>query len=199
MSALVISTDLDELVDLCDRIAVLFAGRLAGVVENGPGVEQRVGELMVGQAPPPDGRRMSRRERRPPKPAPRCASPCRGPAADRGPRPVGGIGAWPSRRALGGADPRSRCSPAGCCSLALGRDPFAFFRDISSGGVELVGLAGHHHADGAHPAHRGGLIVVFRASLWNLGGDGQYLLASAVIAGIGPEMLGTHPRLAAAS
>ena len=52
VSALVISTDLDELVALCDRIAVLSRGRLAGVVENGPGVEQRVGQLMIGQAAP---------------------------------------------------------------------------------------------------------------------------------------------------
>ncbi len=50
VSAIVISTDLEELVDLCDRIAVLSRGRLAGVVESGPGVAQRVGELMVGQA-----------------------------------------------------------------------------------------------------------------------------------------------------
>lgn len=48
VSALVISTDLDELVALCDRIAVISRGRLAGVVDNGPGAEQRVGELMVG-------------------------------------------------------------------------------------------------------------------------------------------------------
>jgi simple sugar transport system ATP-binding protein len=48
VSALVISTDLEELLDLCDRIAVLFQGRITGVVENGPGAEQRIGELMVG-------------------------------------------------------------------------------------------------------------------------------------------------------
>jgi simple sugar transport system ATP-binding protein len=48
VSALVISTDLEELLDLCDRIAVLFRGRITGVVENGPGAEQRIGELMVG-------------------------------------------------------------------------------------------------------------------------------------------------------
>lgn len=48
VASIVISTDLEELVDLCERIAVLSRGRLAGVVDNGPGVEQRVGELMVG-------------------------------------------------------------------------------------------------------------------------------------------------------
>jgi general nucleoside transport system ATP-binding protein len=50
VTALVISTDLEELLAICDRIAVLSRGRLAGVVENGPGAEPRVGELMVGAA-----------------------------------------------------------------------------------------------------------------------------------------------------
>jgi simple sugar transport system ATP-binding protein len=48
VTSVVISTDLEELVDLCDRIAVLFRGRVTGVVENAPGAEQRIGELMVG-------------------------------------------------------------------------------------------------------------------------------------------------------
>jgi ABC-type uncharacterized transport system ATPase subunit len=48
VTSMVISTDLEELLDLCDRIAVLSRGRIAGVVENGPGAAQRVGELMVG-------------------------------------------------------------------------------------------------------------------------------------------------------
>jgi simple sugar transport system ATP-binding protein len=49
-AALVISTDLDELIEICDRIAVLSRGRLAGIVENGPGVAERIGSLMVGDA-----------------------------------------------------------------------------------------------------------------------------------------------------
>ncbi len=48
VAALVISTDLDELLDCCDRIAVLFRGRLTGIVENEPAAERQVGELMVG-------------------------------------------------------------------------------------------------------------------------------------------------------
>jgi len=47
-AALVISTDLDELVEISNRIAVLSRGRLVGVVENGAGAAERVGELMVG-------------------------------------------------------------------------------------------------------------------------------------------------------
>jgi simple sugar transport system ATP-binding protein len=48
VTSIVISTDLEELLDLCDRIAVLSRGRLAGVVENGPSAAQQVAELMVG-------------------------------------------------------------------------------------------------------------------------------------------------------
>jgi simple sugar transport system ATP-binding protein len=47
-AALVISTDLDELIEIADRIAVLSRGRLAGIVENAPGAAERVGQLMVG-------------------------------------------------------------------------------------------------------------------------------------------------------
>jgi simple sugar transport system ATP-binding protein len=49
-AALVISTDLDELLEICDRIAVLSRGRLVGVVPNGQGAAEEVGELMVGDA-----------------------------------------------------------------------------------------------------------------------------------------------------
>src|SRR4051794_27062095 len=48
VTAIVILTELEELLDLCDRIGVLFQGRLTGVVENEPGAEQEVGQLMVG-------------------------------------------------------------------------------------------------------------------------------------------------------
>ena len=46
--ALVISTDLEELLVLSDRIAVISRGRLMGVVRNKPGAEQEVGALMIG-------------------------------------------------------------------------------------------------------------------------------------------------------
>jgi len=38
-----------------------------------------------------------------------------------------------------------------------------------------------------------GLIYAFRASLWNLGMDGQYLLAAAFVAGLGPSVMSTFP------
>ena len=46
-ATLVISTDLDELLAICDRIAVLSRGRLVGVVTNGPGAAEEVGRLLV--------------------------------------------------------------------------------------------------------------------------------------------------------
>ena len=49
-AALVISTDLDELLEICDRIAVLSRGRLVGLLDNGPGAAQSIGELMVSGA-----------------------------------------------------------------------------------------------------------------------------------------------------
>jgi simple sugar transport system ATP-binding protein len=48
VTSVVISTDLEELLDLCDRIAVLSRGRLTGVVDNGPNASAQVAGLMVG-------------------------------------------------------------------------------------------------------------------------------------------------------
>ncbi len=48
VAIVVISNDLDELLDLADRVAVLDAGRIVGVVTVGPGAEARIGELIVG-------------------------------------------------------------------------------------------------------------------------------------------------------
>ena len=47
VTAIVISTELDELIALCDRIAVMSSGRLAGIVDNGQDAHARVGELML--------------------------------------------------------------------------------------------------------------------------------------------------------
>ncbi|MEO1193769.1 MAG: ABC transporter ATP-binding protein [Pseudomonadota bacterium] len=47
-ATLVISTELDELLEVSDRIAVMLGGRLVGVVENAPGAEEAIGRLMTG-------------------------------------------------------------------------------------------------------------------------------------------------------
>ena len=47
-AAVLISTDLDELIELCHRVAVLSRGRLEGIVDNGPDAVDGVGSLMIG-------------------------------------------------------------------------------------------------------------------------------------------------------
>ncbi len=39
-----------------------------------------------------------------------------------------------------------------------------------------------------------GLIVAFRAGIWNLGGDGQFLLAAVITAALGPALVDVLPR-----
>jgi simple sugar transport system ATP-binding protein len=51
VAIIVISTDLDELVDLADSVAVLFEGRIVGTVDVEPGAESRIGELILGGMP----------------------------------------------------------------------------------------------------------------------------------------------------
>lgn len=48
LAVLLISTDLEELLSMCHRIAVISEGRLVGTVTNGPGAAEKVGRLMVG-------------------------------------------------------------------------------------------------------------------------------------------------------
>jgi simple sugar transport system ATP-binding protein len=48
LATVMISTELDELIDLCDRIGVMYQGELRGIVTNEPGAEERIGLLMTG-------------------------------------------------------------------------------------------------------------------------------------------------------
>ena len=50
VATILISTDLEELLELADRIAVMSGGRIAGTVANDDQARRRVGELMIGTA-----------------------------------------------------------------------------------------------------------------------------------------------------
>jgi simple sugar transport system ATP-binding protein len=50
VALIVISNDIDELLDVCHRVAVMDRGRIVGLVDNAPGAETRIGELIVGAA-----------------------------------------------------------------------------------------------------------------------------------------------------
>ncbi|MEQ8354075.1 MAG: ABC transporter ATP-binding protein [Kiloniellaceae bacterium] len=47
-AVVVISTELDELMETCHRILVMEGGRVAGIVDNRPGAEAEIGRLMTG-------------------------------------------------------------------------------------------------------------------------------------------------------
>jgi simple sugar transport system ATP-binding protein len=51
LATIVISTELDELLELADRIGVMFQGQLIGVVDNRPNADREIGLLMTGVKP----------------------------------------------------------------------------------------------------------------------------------------------------
>jgi general nucleoside transport system permease protein len=81
----------------------------------------------------------------------------------------------------------------------LGRDPFTFYGDMFERG--LINWDGFQESiirSAPLLLIAAGLIVAFRANLWNLGGDGQFLLGAALTAGLAPsllESLGVWPML----
>ena len=78
--------------------------------------------------------------------------------------------------------------------LALGRDPITFYSNVWKGGIQLT--AWQDSAIRAAPLLliAVGLVVVFRANIWNLGYNGQFLLGAALISGFGPRLVGSEPR-----
>jgi simple sugar transport system permease protein len=79
----------------------------------------------------------------------------------------------------------------GLLILILGHDPISFYTDIWKGGVQ--------QGSWQDSAMRGapllliavGLTVIFRANIWNLGYDGQFLVGAALITGLAPHILST--------
>ena len=75
--------------------------------------------------------------------------------------------------------------------LALGRDPVSFYEDIWRGGVSGGGWdAWQDSAIRMAPLLliAAGLTVIFRANIWNLGYNGQFLLGAAFVSGYGPSL-----------
>jgi ABC-type uncharacterized transport system permease subunit len=75
--------------------------------------------------------------------------------------------------------------------LALGRNPVSFYEDIWRGGVSGGGWdAWQDSAIRMAPLLliAAGLTVIFRANIWNLGYNGQFLLGAALVSGYGPPL-----------
>jgi ABC-type uncharacterized transport system permease subunit len=71
---------------------------------------------------------------------------------------------------------------------ALNRDPFKFYADVVRGGITLGAWQDSAMRMAPLLLMAAGLIVVFKANIWNLGIDGQFLLAAAMVAGAGPPL-----------
>ncbi|BBE73547.1 inner membrane ABC transporter permease protein YjfF [Pleomorphomonas sp. SM30] len=81
---------------------------------------------------------------------------------------------------------------AGLVLLALGVDPLAYYGTVVQRGLlSPTGLQASLTRMAPLLLIAAGLIVAFRAGIWNLGGDGQFLLGAVVVAALGPALVGT--------
>jgi general nucleoside transport system permease protein len=78
----------------------------------------------------------------------------------------------------------------GILLAVLGRAPLTFYGDMFDRGlIQWEGFQESIIRSAPLILIAAGLIVAFRANLWNLGGDGQFLLGAALVAGFGPTLL----------
>jgi simple sugar transport system permease protein len=76
----------------------------------------------------------------------------------------------------------------GILLAAMGRNPFTFYGNIWRGGIELTAWQDSAMRMAPLLLIAAGLVVVFRANIWNLGIDGQFLMAAAVVSGLAPPL-----------
>ena len=81
--------------------------------------------------------------------------------------------------------------------LALGRHPLAFYGDIWTNGVENGAWQDSAIRMAPFLLIAAGLTVIFRANIWNLGYNGQFLLGAALVSGYGPGLVNDVPLWAA--
>ncbi|MBM3583137.1 MAG: ABC transporter permease [Alphaproteobacteria bacterium] len=84
----------------------------------------------------------------------------------------------------------------GAVLLALGKDPIDYYVFVVERG--LLSWAGFQESltrSAPLLLIAAGLIVAFRAGIWNLGVDGQFLLAAVIAAALAPELIAFLPGL----
>jgi ABC-type uncharacterized transport system permease subunit len=80
----------------------------------------------------------------------------------------------------------------GLLLVILDRDPFTFYGDMLDRGLlEWPGFQESVIRMAPLLLIAAGLVIAFRASLWNLGADGQFLLGAAFAAGLAPSLVGS--------
>jgi simple sugar transport system permease protein len=72
--------------------------------------------------------------------------------------------------------------------VILGHDPVSFYKGIWQYGVQQGSWADSAMLGAPLLLIAVGLIIVFRANIWNLGYDGQYLLGAVLITGLAPDL-----------
>jgi simple sugar transport system permease protein len=83
----------------------------------------------------------------------------------------------------------------GIILLILGKDPLAYYGYVLRRGLlTWSGLQETLTRMAPLLLIASGLIVAFRAGIWNLGGDGQFLLAAVITAALGPALVGIVPQ-----
>ncbi|QIG50243.1 ABC transporter permease [Nordella sp. HKS 07] len=83
------------------------------------------------------------------------------------------------------------------CALALliaGHDPLAYYLYVAERGVfSAQGLQQTLTRMAPLLLHAASLIIAFRAGIWNLGGDGQFLLGAVMAAALAPALITVMP------
>ncbi|MBS7543106.1 putative B6 ABC transporter permease subunit 2 [Ancylobacter oerskovii] len=83
---------------------------------------------------------------------------------------------------------------SGLVLLALGVNPVSYYGYVLDRGLlNPYGLQATLTRTGPLLLIAAGLIVAFRAGIWNLGGDGQFLLAAVIVAALGPLLAPALP------
>jgi len=83
----------------------------------------------------------------------------------------------------------------GVILLILGKDPLAYYGYVARRGLfTWGGLQETFTRMSPLLLIAAGLIVAFRAGIWNLGGDGQFLLAAVVTSALAPVLIAFLPK-----
>lgn len=77
--------------------------------------------------------------------------------------------------------------------IALGVDPWSFYRNIWDGGIAAGAWQDSAIAMAPFLLIAAGLTLIFRANIWNLGYNGQFLLGAAFVSGYAPSLVKDVP------
>lgn len=77
--------------------------------------------------------------------------------------------------------------------LALGRNPLTFYGNVWTGGISAGSWQDSAIRMAPFLLIAAGLTVIFRANIWNLGYNGQFLLGAALVSGYAPGLVQDVP------